>query len=239
MIANPEQASLDFGSSHEYRIRRSKRAKHLRITVHPGTGIEVVLPQHMSERHVRPFVHRHQSWIDDQVPKLGLDQPVRLPDSVSVMMNDEHWNIRYETGKHSRYGVRAHAQTLTIYGPDKNMDSCRSQLHQWLRTRARKLLPQRLNELSKETGLNFNRVTIRSQKTRWGSCSTKNNINLNDRLILMPLDVTDYVMIHELCHTREMNHSPAFWKQVECHCPDYKMRQSQLRRAREILPDWV
>ena len=239
MIANPEQASLDFGPQHEYRVRRSKRAKYLRINVRAQTGVEVVLPQFMSEHHVKPFVSQHQAWINDQIRKLGLDRPVSLPDHISLLMSNQRWSVRYEMGSHSKYRHKEQAQTLSIYGPENDLDACRSQLHQWLRAKARKMLPLRLNELSQSTRLDFNRVAIRSQKTRWGSCSAKGNINLNDRLILLSAELADYVMIHELCHTRQMNHSPAFWKQVERHCPDYKTCQRKLRRARQLLPDWI
>jgi predicted metal-dependent hydrolase len=239
MITNPEQASLDFGSLHQYRIRRSKRAKHLRINIHPQSGVEVVLPHRMSERHIRPFVEQHSEWINRQVRHLGLDQPVTLPDSIHLAMTDELWQVSYESSQNSSHHLKEQHRHLVISGPNHELDPCRDQLLRWIRKQARHFLPERLAYLSDLTGLRYSRVSIRTQKTRWGSCSARGNINLNDRLILLPPQLADYVMVHELCHTRVLNHSPAFWALVEQHCPDYKIQQRELRRARLLLPDWV
>jgi predicted metal-dependent hydrolase len=239
MIANPEQAGLDFGIHHQYQIRRSKRAKYLRINIHPQHGIEVVLPVQMSERLVGPFVQQHQEWIERQINKLGMHRPTQLPEHIHLMMNNEVWQVSYDTGANKRHRLKQNGHQLVIIGPDKDPRPCREQLQRWLRKKAKHLLPQRLEELSRSTRLDYNSIAIRSQKTRWGSCSSKRNINLNDRLALLPQELVDYVMIHELCHTREMNHSPAFWKLVESHCADYKIQRRKLNKARQQLPDWV
>jgi predicted metal-dependent hydrolase len=94
-------------------------------------------------------------------------------------------------------------------------------------------LPAPLN-----TGLTYNRLSIRSQKTRWGSCSSRGNISLNDQLLFLPADAVEYLMIHELCHTRHLNHSKAFWTLVQTHCPDYRTHEKLLRRSQGLVPDW-
>ena len=239
MIANPDQASLNFGLPHQYHIRRSKRAKHLRINIHPQTGVEVVLPDRMSERHVKPFIQQHSAWISYQIQRLGMDKPIMLPESVHLKLTDEHWYIDYKTVNREKFSHKQKPGQLTIVGPNRELHPCRRQLHLWLRKKARQLLPARLETLSRSTGLGYNAVSIRSQKTRWGSCSSKGNINLNDRLLLLPAELVDYVMIHELCHTEEMNHSRAFWRLVDQHCADYKIQQKNLRQVRQLLPDWI
>lgn len=239
MIANPDQASLNFGLPHQYHIRRSKRAKHLRINIHPQTGVEVVLPDRMSERHVKPFVQQHSAWISLQIQRLGMDKPITLPESVHLRLTDEHWHIDYKTDNRGKFSHKQKPGQLTIIGPNRELHPCRRQLHLWLRKRARQLLPARLETLSRSTGLSYKAVSIRSQKTRWGSCSCKGNINLNDRLVLLPAELVNYVMIHELCHTKEMNHSRAFWRLVDQHCADYKIQQKNLRQVRQLLPDWI
>lgn len=96
--------------------------------------------------------------------------------------------------------------------------------------KARQALTQRTQELADQTGLSFKRVSIRNQKTRWGSCSTTGTLSFNYKLYFLPAELRDYVIIHELCHTKHMNHGPRFWNKVARFCPNYKEYEKQLRR---------
>lgn len=91
------------------------------------------------------------------------------------------------------------------------------------------ILPARIACFARQMGVSYGRVTIRSQRTRWGSCSAEGNLSFNCLLMLMPQEVQDYVIVHELCHLREMNHSQRFWTEVEKHCPDYRSHQKWLK----------
>lgn len=102
------------------------------------------------------------------------------------------------------------------------------QLHA-LAQQALAVIPQRVAHFASRMGVTYGRITIRNQRTRWGSCSGKGNLNFNCLLMLVPPEVLDYVIVHELCHRKEMNHSPAFWAQVEKILPDYKQRQKWLK----------
>lgn len=93
----------------------------------------------------------------------------------------------------------------------------------------RALLVQRLSELSRQVDVSYHRVSVRSQRTRWGSCSSKGNLSFNCLLALVPPDVFDYVVVHELCHLKQMNHSPAFWSEVERILPGYRVQKSWLK----------
>lgn len=239
MITNPEQASLDFGAGQQYRVRRSKRAKYLRINAHPDTGIEVVVPHRMSMRHVAPFVRQHQQWIDKQVQQLGLNRPLTLPESIDLPMIGESWTVTYRQSNNQHYRLTQRDNHIVITGPDKCTDTCQKKLQQWLRQQAKQHLAQRLEQLGRESGLHYNCLTVRTQRTRWGSCSMNGNISLNDRLLLLPSELADYVMLHELCHTRHMNHSRQFWQLLENYLPEYRQLEKQLRQARLLLPAWI
>lgn len=91
-----------------------------------------------------------------------------------------------------------------------------------LADQALKIIPERAAYYAKRIGVNYGRITIRDQKTRWGSCSSKGNLNFNCLLMLAPQEVLDYVVVHELCHRKEMNHSKAFWTEVEKVLPKYR-----------------
>jgi hypothetical protein len=101
--------------------------------------------------------------------------------------------------------------------------------------KALKIFPERTAYYAKRMGVTYNRITIREQKTRWGSCSAKGNLNFNWKLVLMPPEVLDYVVVHELAHRREMNHSVRFWKVVEAELPDYQARRALLRQYERRL----
>ena len=98
-----------------------------------------------------------------------------------------------------------------------------------IKIEAKNYLPERLSFLAKKYGFHFNKVALRNQKTRFGSCSYQNNINLNINLMNYDFDIIDYVLIHELCHTKIKNHSKFFWEEVERYCPDYKNLRKKLK----------
>ena len=95
--------------------------------------------------------------------------------------------------------------------------------------------PPRVKEYADKMGVTYGRITIRNQKTRWGSCSSAGNLNFNCLLMLLPEEVRDYVIIHELCHRKEMNHSPKFWAEVGKYCPDYKTMEKRLKEEGNVL----
>ena len=97
-----------------------------------------------------------------------------------------------------------------------------------LRERAKSVLAQRTAYFARQIGVTYGRITVRDQKTRWGSCSQAGNLNFNFRLILAPPEVLDYVVVHELCHRRQMNHSAQFWQEVAQVLPDYRARKAWL-----------
>ena len=98
--------------------------------------------------------------------------------------------------------------------------------------RAKRIFPERTAYFAKRMGVDYGRITIREQKTRWGSCSSKGNLNFNWKLVLLDPELLDYVVVHELAHRREMNHSKNFWKIVEAELPDYRERRRRLKECR-------
>ena len=98
--------------------------------------------------------------------------------------------------------------------------------------RAKRIFPERTAYFAKRMGVDYGRIPIREQKTRWGSCSSKGNLNFNWKLVLLAPELLDYVVVHELAHRREMNHSKNFWKIVEAELPDYRERRRRLKECR-------
>ena len=103
-------------------------------------------------------------------------------------------------------------------------------LEQWYRTEAAKMINERADKLSSQMGISYRRIVIRGQKTRWGSCSHKKNLSFNWKLIMAPEPVIDYVIIHELTHLKEMNHSKRFWELVAQYCPRWREYKKWLKQ---------
>jgi predicted metal-dependent hydrolase len=126
-----------------------------------------------------------------------------------------------------------------VTGDLEDPTACRDAIFRWLCRRARRELVPRLEDVAREHRLDYGRVSVRLQRTRWGSCSRSKNISLNARLLFLMPVLVDYVLLHELCHTREMSHSPRFWTLLGYHDPECRSHRKHLRLAGESMPTWL
>ena len=145
--------------------------------------------------------------------------PLRMPkDRILCFLSEKASWIHMQQGKmQEREKMRQQARIHLDAAQEKE-----------LRERAKSVLAQRTAYFARQVGVTYGRITVRDQKTRWGSCSQTGNLNFNFRLILAPLEVLDYVVVHELCHRRQMNHSAQFWQEVAQVLPDYRERKAWL-----------
>ena len=145
--------------------------------------------------------------------------PLRMPkDRILCFLSEKASWIRMQQGRmQERENMRQQARIHLDAAQEKE-----------LRERAKSVLAQRTAYFARQVGVTYGRITVRDQKTRWGSCSQTGNLNFNFRLILAPLEVLDYVVVHELCHRRQMNHSAQFWQEVAQVLPDYRERKAWL-----------
>ncbi|MEZ4704117.1 MAG: M48 family metallopeptidase [Bdellovibrionota bacterium] len=128
---------------------------------------------------------------------------------------------------------------LIIYGSHRRRTLIRKQIFQALKTDCQMAFTPRLREMSQQYNLSFRNVRYKTQKTLWGSCSELKNLNFNIRLLFLPTPLVEYVFLHELCHTRHLDHSKRFWSLVQQHDPHYKIQEKKLESASEYLPQWA
>jgi hypothetical protein len=160
------------------------------------------------------------------------------PDGLELRLTGELVPIEYYNAVGS---PRAHerAGRLIVTAEDFDEDAQRSAMKRYLSRRARAVLEPRLLALAEEIGVFVPRVAIRAQQTRWGSCSAKGTISLNYYLVFLPAELVDYVLLHELCHRRQLNHSPRFWTLLERAEPDTDRLRAELKRAWHFVPVWL
>lgn len=183
-----------------------KDVRYLRLIVRPHGGLEVVAPVRASLREIEAFIADKQSWVARTRRRMEARKTAANP------LPDGHvWLL----------GEAVHVPELAAAHPDIIVE--------WHKTHAKRLLPARVRELSAHYNLPIKKVIIRDTRTKWGSCSSLGNIGLNYRLVLLPKWVVDYVILHELAHTVEMNHSAAFWRVVARLCPNYEAAKSWLK----------
>lgn len=227
----------------EYTVRRSKRARHMQLKVTHFAQVEVVLPARCDWAAAEAFVREHRDWLQTTLSQVrarravdpSLDDP--LPDVVPLPAVGESWRVEYRPARR-RYSERFHAgRRLTI--AHAAPDEMRGALRDWLSARARRRLLPWLRELSGQLGLPYRSASVRAQKTRWGSCSSRHTISLNRNLLFVQPQAVRYLLIHELCHTVHPNHSRRYWSLVQQHCPEYRDCEVLLDRAVHRIPAWA
>lgn len=230
-----------------YRLRESARARCVGLRVTLQHGLEVVLPRGCDPAVVPDVLRRKQRWIRAALDRLaahlevfGPPQPWQLPAKVELPAISRVWRVEPKETASRRVMVRdAGADCLRIIGRINNEKACRAALARWLMTQAREHLPPLLHAASERTGLHCQRVSVRRQRSRWGSCSRHKTISINAKLLFLSPELADYILVHELCHLAEMNHSRRFWALVANHCPDYRHANRQLREMWKHLPRWA
>ena len=235
-----------------FTVRVSSRAHHVRLVMTGSGELTIVVPRRFDQRKIPAIVEAKLPWIARTLTRVearraaagaleASDEPC-MPERVILPALGEEWLVEYRPRAAGSRGATARETAggkLIVTGPAGDEESSRRALVRWLRRRAQKELAVRLHELAQLHGLPFGEVTVRHQRTRWGSCSPQRAISLNLRLLLLEPELVDHVLLHELCHTRELNHSKRFWALVQAHDPDWKGHRRQAREAWRALPRWL
>jgi predicted metal-dependent hydrolase len=205
-----------------YQIRHSNKAKYLRLQINPSTGLEVVLPYGYKSEEAEKFVYKKREWILKHLKSVpAAEEFTYLGDKIRIKQRFDLFLKKHKT--------TLDKDTLMIESPSGASEDINHIFNAWLKHRAKNYLTERAEYLAEQHGFSFKKLSLRNQKTRWGSCSASGNISLNYRLMKYRKDIIDYVIVHELCHLKELNHSKKFWKLVESMVPDYKSLKRELK----------
>jgi predicted metal-dependent hydrolase len=210
-----------------YTIRRSSRARRVRVTVHPDATVEVVLPSRTAEREAHRAVEELRPWIERRLRALdrAADELRRPPGTVPYLGRD--LRLVRQPGR-----TRVHRRGDELLVPAADPLPA---LERWYRAQARREIAPRLDAACARAGTRYTGLTIRAQRTRWASCSAAGAMSFNWRLLLAPPAVLDYVVEHEVCHLEVMDHSPRFWALLESRMPDWRVYSRWLRRYGSAL----
>lgn len=227
-------------------IRVSNRARRLSIRVYPDARVEVVVPPRARPRDVEQFIASHREWIDSKraVALRNRPEPQPFPpETLELRAISEVWRLSMAGGQGRLRlaelpGEVAGERVLRVTGTATNT-RLRTALRTWLLRTARSRLAPRVAVLAAATQVSYAKVSIRRQRSRWGSCSARGTISLNCCLLFQRPAVVDYLIVHELMHVKNMNHSARFWQAVERHCADWRALDRELVQGWRHVPRWV
>jgi predicted metal-dependent hydrolase len=223
-------------------VRVSGRARRLSVRVYPGGKVEVVVPPGASPAAVQKFIGTHRQWIHRRVEDLSTAAAAddSRPASINLPAIGHHYGVEYEhAGESSARARIVGDNALIVSGPLHNERAIATALRSWLADLAHEQLGSELAKVASEGGFRYGRAQIRKQRTRWGSCSASGTISLNMCLLFLRPQVVRYLLVHELCHTRHMNHSAKFWALVASIEPDYRALDRELLRGWQSVPGWM
>ncbi|MFP4024922.1 MAG: M48 family metallopeptidase [Thiohalospira sp.] len=221
----------------DVKFRKNKRSKNISISMRPGRGILVTFPFFVSYHSAKKIAEQKKEWINTQWPKIEA-----LENKSTVFTENTTFKTRTRQLKISKHNKNTIKTTVTdhlieieypavenIYSP-QFQEAIKKSIIKALRFEAKEYLPKRVEFLAKKYNFNYRNIYIKNNKTLWGSCSGINNINLNLHLVRLPDHLIDYIIIHELCHTREKNHGKKFWNLMDSILGNARLYSKELKR---------
>jgi predicted metal-dependent hydrolase len=230
-----------------YSVRISPKAKHARLRVSAKDGLIVTVPKGFDQSRIPGILHRKRKWLvkvgerfEQQRKFLSPEPPGKVPDRIILRVVGEEWAIDYRaTDTKTVAAVERSANRLLVYGNTDNTLACKDALRRWLARKTKEHIVPWVVRLAQERKLEIGNVVVKSQRTRWASCSSKKTISLNLRLFCLPEELVRYVLHHELAHCRYMNHSRQFWAELRSFEPNCERLDAELRTAWRHVPVWL
>lgn len=245
-LPQSQRIELPDGSLVDFRIQPSTRSKSVRLKLSARNGLVVVVPDGLPVGKTKSLVAARAGWIAEKLAGfegmqhlLARARPAR-PEAFDLPALAESWRVEYRLTRARTVGARTAAPgRIVVAGAIDDSLRCQAALRRWLARRAREMLLPWLQRVSVQTGLGYADAAIKNQRTRWGSCSRRRCISLNSKLLFLPPELVRYVLVHELSHTLEANHSNRFWTTVRGHEPATDHLHARMAEAWKCIPPWA
>jgi predicted metal-dependent hydrolase len=202
-------------------VKRSTRARRVSIRIRPLGGVELVIPNDTDEKQAIAFLHTKVPWIQKSLDKIKQKEAQLSVFDEQSDFKTRTFNLKIQSSERKDVRLELKNGNLQVTYPSHLevthpgiQEAIRHGIEEGLRIEAKSFLPGRLSWLAQQHQFTYQQVFIKNLKSRWGSCSNRNNINLNLHLMRLPDHLIDYVLLHELCHTRVKNHGPGFWREL-------------------------
>lgn len=224
-------------------IRKNPRARRVLVKLIPGRGLEVVVPRRFDTDLVPEILNEKRAWIKRtriRMEESGVDLSGRLPDLpeiISFRAAGREYQVDY-LDRPGRVKLTENASRLMVCGPMDEPVFILEVLRKFTASKAREALLPLLDAMSRRLGMDYTAMRVRRQKTRWGSCSARGTISLNAKLLFLPVELVNQLLLHELCHTRQLNHSAKYWALVARHEPDFARLEDGLKHGGRFVPPW-
>jgi predicted metal-dependent hydrolase len=243
-IAPAATGSVSYGEHLiQYSIRRQANRKSGRVAIHvdPDGCVLVDAPENASDRQIRTAVTRRARWIHSHLVAIRIRRAHVLPreyvSGESVLYLGRRYRLKVVARKEAPAGVRIRGGYIEVSVSARKPEIARDALNQWYRTRARLVFAERLEAMA--ASLHWIRTTpvmrLQSMKIQWGSCSPAGKLTLNPQLIKAPRECIDYVLLHELCHLKEHNHSPKFYRLLDRYLPQWRRKKDRLDELADVV----
>ena len=212
------------GISYRYEMQKYTSARNIKLKIDKNGSIKVSLPKYVPYLTARKFIYKNTLWIEKKLDflKFQKNKYYYLGNNIDLIKKE------YLNNKNLKYIFKNNRLIVLINRV--NSFSNDELFFDWLKIQAESYIPKRVNILAKKHNFQFHKLQLKNLSTRWGSCSSKKILSFNVKLMYFNYKVIDYVIIHELCHLKEMNHSEKFWKLVRGIIPDYEIYRKELNK---------
>lgn len=229
-----------------YCLKESARARRVIMRVRSDIGLVITIPKGFDRAQLPEILEARRQRLLEMLKAVqqdpGYTGPANiLPADIQLAAIDETWRVAYELQHQLSVEIswsREPQPHITLRGDVSDVPACCRQLKIWLQAQAKLRLPSWVKRLCRQTGLSYSKLSVRCQKTRWGSYSDHGNLTLNAALLFLPKRLARFVILHELCHSRHLRHDAGFWGLLEHHEPAARDLEEQIHHKSNSFPDW-